>query len=176
MGSAKNRAKKALHGRPGRRAQEVINGTLPVEPSDVGRLALTPEEATPATTCSACDAQLLPGEVASTNPTLGSHCCRQGKVVLDIVKCPDSKLTQLWHATTSLGRTLRKFARPINNALAMASQVVCEPRNAPGRGGWNPSYVIQGKLHHCMGPLYPSEGTSKAFAQTYMNDPAMGDV
>ena len=35
--SAKNRAKKALHGRPGRRAQEVINGTLPVEPSDVGR-------------------------------------------------------------------------------------------------------------------------------------------
>ena len=27
-----------------------------------------------------------------------------------------------------------------------------------------------------MGPLYPSEGTSKAFAQTYMNDPAMGDV
>jgi len=58
----------------------------------------------------------------------------------------------------------------------MASQVVCEPGNAPGRGGWNPSYVIQGKLHHCMGPLYPSEGTSKAFAQTYMNDPAMGDV
>mmetsp|Transcript_34292 Transcript_34292/g.109517 ORF Transcript_34292/g.109517 Transcript_34292/m.109517 type:complete len:237 (-) Transcript_34292:76-786(-) len=43
------------------------------------RLALTPEEATPATTCSACDAQLLPGEVASTNPTLGSHCCRQSQ-------------------------------------------------------------------------------------------------
>ena len=96
--------------------------TSPFSVFDARRLDLAPEEAKSATTCSACDAQLFPDEVTSTNPTLGSHCCRQGKVVLDVVKVPDPALTKLWHATSAIGNTLRKFARPLNNAFAMASQ------------------------------------------------------
>ena len=96
--------------------------------------------------------------------------------MLDVVKVPDPALTKLWHATSAIGNTLRKFARPLNNAFAMASQVVHMPKLAPGRNGWNPSLVIQGKLHHFMGPLFPAEGKPTAFAQTYMHDPSMANT
>jgi hypothetical protein len=35
--------------------------------------------------------------------------------------------------------------------------------------------VIQGKLHHCMGPLLTEDGQQPNFAQIYTYDPAMAD-
>mmetsp|Transcript_35546 Transcript_35546/g.104076 ORF Transcript_35546/g.104076 Transcript_35546/m.104076 type:complete len:82 (+) Transcript_35546:278-523(+) len=37
------------------------------------------------------------------------------------------------------------------------------------------SVVIQGKLHHCMGPLLTEDGQQPNFAQIYTYDPAMAD-
>ena len=182
-----------------RHSQDVIAGRQIVNQSDVGRVALSRDVAAAETTCSECDAQLLPGEVQNVaGRVCGSLCCGHGKVKLDRVDPPLPWLTKLWHDPSSaLAKTLRKFARQLNNALALASQRVSRPNAPPGmvvapqtvfspqcpsfclivsgRGGWQPSVVIQGKLHHCMGPLLTEDGQEPSFAQMYTYDPAMAD-
>ncbi|EOD23126.1 hypothetical protein EMIHUDRAFT_195723 [Emiliania huxleyi CCMP1516] len=138
--------------RPARRASEILNGSLLVEGSDVGKLALTKEEQSTSTTCAGCGAELLPGEVTSSNPTYGSICCKKNKVSLPPICTPCPEVTKLWHdADGVVGKTLRKFARAINNTLAFASQKVKRPNNLPGSSTWSPTVVIQGRVHHFIG-------------------------
>jgi hypothetical protein len=176
-----------------RHSQDVIAGRQIVQPSDVGRVALSRDAATAETTCAECDAQLLPGEVQNVGGRVcGSLCCGHGKVKLERADPPLPELTKLWHDPSSaLAKTLRKFARQLNNALALASQRVSRPNAPPGmadapsircsllsitrpslllsgRGGWQPSVVIQGKLRHCMGPLLTEDGQQPNFAQIYV--------
>ena len=71
--------------------------------------------------------------------------------------------------------------RSLNNALALASQVVETPNNLPGRSGWAPSVSIQGKLHHLVGPLEPDVDEhgnveTRKWAQLYVHDPAADDA
>ena len=68
----------------------------------------------------------------------------------------------------------------MNNSLALASQVVTEPKNRPGRSQWVPSVSIQGKLYHMVGPLEPDvheDGRvdTRQWAQLYVHDPAVGN-
>ncbi|EOD38734.1 hypothetical protein EMIHUDRAFT_109164 [Emiliania huxleyi CCMP1516] len=162
--------------RPARRASEILNGSLLVEGSDVGKLALTKEEQSTSTTCAGCGAELLPGEVTSSNPTYGSICCKKNKVSLPPICMPCPEVTKLWHdADGVVGKTLRKFARAINNTLAFASQKVKRPNNLPGSSTWSPTVVIQGRVHHFIGSLAPNDNQSKQFVQTYINDPSMSE-
>lgn len=72
----------------------------------------------------------------------------------------------------------RSHAHPpqrLNNSLALASQVVKDPNNRPGRSGWAPSVSIQGKLHHLVGPLQTEPGETRKWAQLYVHDPAAVD-
>ena len=88
--------------------------------------------------------------------------------------CPE--VTKLWHdADGVVGKTLRKFARAINNTLAFASQKVKRPNNLPGSSNWSPTVVIQGRVHHFIGSLAPNDNQSKQFVQTYINDPSMSE-
>jgi hypothetical protein len=133
---------RATHGaseRLARHSQDLIAGRQIVNQSDVGRVALSVDAATAETTCSDCDAQLLPGEVQNVaGRVCGSLCCGHGKVKLDRVDPPLPWLTKLWHDPSSaLAKTLRKFARQLNNALALASQRVSRP-NAPLQVWWLP--------------------------------------
>ena len=61
----------------------------------------------------------------------------------------------------------------MNNGLALASQVVREPTNQPGRSQWMPSVSVKGRMYHMVGPLAPDDGVAPQFAQLYVHDPNM---
>jgi len=84
-------------------------------------------------------------------------------------------LRKYWFDNDAAARTLQRYARKFNNALALASEKVKE-LGAPD-GGWQPSVVIQGKLYHKIGPLTADNDRAPAFAQLYVYDPdAVDDV
>ena len=137
----------------------IFNGEHAVERSDIGRRTHV---------CPHCSAILYPGEKDWT-----MMCCREGKVCLPLWTLGEEgsaprRIHDAWMAQDTKGKTLRKYARPINNALALASQVV-NIKTPPG-GGYTPSVVIQGKLYHNMGPLRPDDGAQPIFAQVYVLD------
>ena len=78
----------------------------------------------------------------------------------------------MWSQNSEDGRLLRQFARPLNNALALASQVVQETDPPVHGQNWMPNVVIKGKLFHKLPyALRPSERTIPKFAQIYVYDP-----
>jgi hypothetical protein len=83
------------------------------------------------------------------------------------------KIHDLWIDQTANGNMLRKYSRQINNALALASQVVKHTDAPAGHGGWSPSIVIQGKLCHKFPALQTVDGRQPRFAQVYVLDSAM---
>jgi hypothetical protein len=106
--------------------------------------------------------------------TLSTICCSKGKVQLPPLRSGACSPEELWivglfSANTVTGRLFRNYIRPLNNALALSSQIVREV--SPPGGGWRPSLVIQGKLYHKMGPLLPSGAEAPSFAQLYVYDP-----
>ena len=58
------------------------------------------------------------------------------------------------------------MSRAYNNALAMASVGCKEVR----QGGFNPTFTVQGKLHHTIGTLLPADGEDPKFAQLFFVD------
>jgi hypothetical protein len=67
---------------------------------------------------------------------------------------------------------LKEFARPLNNALVLASQVVDEKIRSRDEHFRMPNVVLRGKLFHMMGySLLPPEGKVPRFAQIYVYDP-----
>jgi hypothetical protein len=118
----------------------------------------------------------------------GHLCCMKGQVVLPPVQeqhvVPNASSTdlhsqnealksifQLWKSQSDLGRTLRKYARQINNALAMAS-VTAASEPSPAHGAWKPSVVICGKVYARIGSLMNTSTTSPPkFAQLWYHDP-----
>ena len=80
----------------------------------------------------------------------------------------------LWH-DAGLGKTLQSHARQLNNALTLASAVVKAP-TMPGGSNFQPSVVIQGKLHHKVGALMADDGAVPQCAQLYVHDPAASDT
>ena len=80
-----------------------------------------------------------------------------------------SDLPSLMHACTL---PLSRLSHSLNNSLALASMSVREPKDRPGRSTWVPAVSIQGKLYHRLGPLAPTDGETRQFAQLYVHDPA----
>ena len=146
-----------------------------------GRDAILATEAKARCMCTFCGALLFPGETQKAE-CIGPYrtiwcgktlCCSKGTVSLPDVR-RDSRIESLWQ---QFAVQLRKSARPLNNSLAMASMPVKVPR-MPGNSSFTPSVCIQGKLHHMVATLALPTNSSKpaAFAQLYVNDPALGDV
>ena len=141
--------------------------------------------------CRYCDALLLKceaKEVADKEVWLpgrteytGRMCCNRGSVRLPAVTQPEF-LRDLWLGPTGrdvpnglLRSALRKFARPISNALALASQTVAERQfTGGGRGGsYNPSVVLEGRVVRRIGSLLDETDGSDArrsYAQMYIHD------
>lgn len=106
-------------------------------------------------------------------------CCLGGKVGLRPhplgAEGPPQRIIQdLLTFPCFKGQTLRKFARPINSALTLASAKFQSRNGAdlPGSSGWVPSVVIHGHLYHNLGALRPVQGVHPSFAQVYVIDPA----
>ena len=77
----------------------------------------------------------------------------------------------MWAADTQDGRMLRKHSRAFNNALAVTSLTVPQAIAPPGRGGWQPTFTMQGRMYSAMGPLGHADGEDPQFAQLYTIDP-----
>lgn len=126
--------------------------------------------------CTYCGALLFPKEARDAK-TRGWYetdccgaglCCCRGKVDLPPV-ARDETIELLWD-DESTRKTLVEHARQLNNALALASSPA-KKASVPG-SDWNPSVVIQGKLHHYIGPLNAADDDVPRYAQLYVHDPA----
>ena len=124
--------------------------------------------------CTHCGALLFRGEARTapvvgkfgTNWQGGKFCCSQGQVDVRQIE-RDETVEKLWEEHR---KRMTTHARQLNNALALASTPVKTP--TPPGGSWNPSVVIQGKLHHKVGPLAVGDGETPRYAQLYVHDPA----
>jgi len=124
--------------------------------------------------CTHCGALLFPKEAKrakavgkyGTKWQGGKFCCSGGQVDLPPIQ-RDEAVDAVWERNPEL---LAKHSRRLNNALSIASAPVNILR--PPDGGWAPSVVIQGKLHHKVGPLGVGEHETPRFAQLYVYDPA----
>ena len=82
-----------------------------------------------------------------------------------------NNIVDTWKATTDIANVLRKYARQLNNALAIAS-VTAASEVVPRDGAWAPSVVICGKVYTRIGPLRNNAaGTARKFAQLWYHDP-----
>ena len=133
--------------------------------------------------CTNCGALLFMHE-----RSWGHLCCMKGQVVLPSIQeqlpvrnAPGQdvqlqnhalrSIFDLWRSQGRLGQTLRKYARQVNNALAMAS-VTAASEVSPSHGSWKPSVIICGKVYTRLGSLINTAGSSPAkFAQLWYHDP-----
>ncbi|HIG60317.1 MAG TPA: hypothetical protein EYQ22_05460 [Gammaproteobacteria bacterium] len=93
-----------------------------------------------------------------------SICCCNGKVKLDPIPDLPPQLRELF-----LGPRNSHFLQNIriyNSAFQMTS-FGCKEARLPG---WNPSFRIQGQLHHRLGSLLPNENEQPKFCQIYVID------
>ncbi len=90
-------------------------------------------------------------------------CCMNGKVQLNPLPPAPPEIQQLYRVG---GPKFLDNLRAYNNALALASLGCSEHRMA----GFSPTFKIQGKLHHRIGSLRPTDGEQPKFAQIYFND------
>ena len=146
----------------------ILSGDMDIVPCSIGaRVA-----------CVYCNAKLWMHE-----KKWSAMCCAKGKITIGKWKRRDvefhnegercaGNIHALWQDNGAESRLLREFARPLNNALALASQVVNEKVRSHDEQLWMPNVVIQGKLFHRMGySLLPPQGTPPKFAQIYVFDP-----
>jgi hypothetical protein len=104
--------------------------------------------------CAHCNAYIWPNE-------LHSICYQNGKVVLQPLPAPPEEIEQLFSKPQFLSQI-----RGYNNALALAST----GSNEVQIPGFNPTFKIQGKIHHRIGSLLPQDSAAPKFAQIYFYD------
>ena len=112
--------------------------------------------------CKRCHAYLFPSE-------LDSFCCSDGKVKFPL-RDPPAVLKEMLTNKDNKYRDFKDEIRSYNNSLAMASLGFDEMVRNPG---WNPTLKFRGKMYHSIGPLQPSDGRPRSFAQMYISDPSM---
>ena len=111
------------------------------------------------------------------------RCCHLGKVRPADGPTLPSWLQDLWLGPVGqaegedglMRSALRKFARPISNALALASQTVSARQfgGNSGRPAYNPSVVLEGRVLRRVGGLLDEtdEGVDRqSYAQMYVHD------
>ena len=133
----------------------------------------------PRTVCIHCNAKLWTHEMRRSMIV----CCGKGKITVQKWRRRDmdsnneeeqyaARIHALWQQNDAESRLLREFARPLNNALALVSQVVDEKIHSHDQHLWMPNVVIRGKLFHKIGySLLPPEGMVPRLAQIYIYDP-----
>ncbi|PVU94169.1 hypothetical protein BB559_003069 [Furculomyces boomerangus] len=96
-----------------------------------------------------------------------------GNFVLPVFNMPQENTQQyrihkLWESTKVNGILLKRFSWQLNNALALALQVVSEIHQ---QNGYSPRVIIQGKLYHILSNIYANSNETPRFAQIYIHDP-----
>ena len=142
------------------RTQDILQGLFKVKKLEdttdaIGKMTVK---------CDFCEALKFPKEKSRT-----TTCCSEGKINLTPFPKPPEALMNLWMGNDAKSRLFKAYARQLNNAVCLSSLTVTE-RNL---GGFNPSVVFQGKVHHRAGALLPADGEQPKCAQLYVYDSAM---
>ena len=91
-----------------------------------------------------------------------SLCCKEGSVVLPPIPPLPQKLAELYNVNQTFLQRIRDF----NNAFALAS-LGCNQVRFPSGVSY---FKVQGKIHHFIGSLLPTENETPKFAQLYFHD------
>ena len=105
--------------------------------------------------CSHCNALAWPKERATI-------CCKQGKITLPLIPSPPPRLMELYDVNQDFLKRIRAY----NNSFALASMGCKQIRFPTGVS----SFKVQGKIHHFLGSLLPTENSEPKFAQLYFHD------
>ena len=89
-----------------------------------------------------------------------NFCCSQGDIILPKIPEPPEDLKELFNE-----KRFTENIRGYNNILAMASIGCTTPDSVRG-----PNFKIQGKVHHKIGSLIPSDEENPKFLQLYFYD------
>ena len=114
--------------------------------------------------CTHCGALKFRKETSST-------CCLNGQVVLDPFPKPPPELLKLWTGKDTQSKVFRENSRQLNNSVCLTSVQVNERR-----GGYTPSVIFQGRVHHRIGAIANVEGETPRYAQLYVLDPALEET
>jgi len=126
--------------------------------------------------CDLCGALLFNGEVVrSQDHTRGKHCCNNGQTLLKpTTRVPPGLqwLEDAWLRPVTLRVIddtwmLRNYGRVLNCCLALCCQKV-KRRQMPAQG--RPTLVINARVCHIVGPMFPEDGQAPRFAQLYCYD------
>ncbi|PVZ99162.1 hypothetical protein BB558_004827 [Smittium angustum] len=82
---------------------------------------------------------------------------------------PQYQIYKLWMDPGIQGKLLKKYSKQINNALALAYQLVSKFQ--PQTSEWVPNAAIQGKLFYRILGLKPGIDYQPRFAQIYVYNP-----
>ena len=92
-------------------------------------------------------------------------CCKNGRVSLPPLRTLPDCLAELLDGATEDSRHFLENIRRYNNAFSMTSF----GHTAVTQRGWNPSFIIQGQVHHRVGPMEPANGNER-YLQVYFLD------
>ena len=119
--------------------------------TDVGKLGRT--------LCTKCDAMLFDGE--------SEICCAKGKVKLSPLHPPTEEIKSMFEGRSSESKEFLSKIRMYNSKFAFTS-LGTKNVEIPGRGP--PTFKINGRMHHLIGQLLPSQDQEPVFAQVYVHD------
>ncbi len=111
------------------------------------------------------------------NPEL-SACCSNGLIDSQVVPRFSNApylLKRLLSESNPYSRSFRKNIRRYNSACAMGSVTSNWISPSVGTSTFNPTLTIQGRLHHFIGPLNPSEGLRPRYLSVYIHDSLEND-
>ena len=139
--------------------------------------------------CAMCGAWLFRHE--HRGHTKSTVCCNKGTVSIRATKT-NPTIDALWRAGSGMefpdehsvpsagrstradqnaGQTFRRYGRRLNEALALASEIVDDV--PAGERRHQAQVILHGKLTHCIAPVRPNEGhPAKGWCQLYTFDPA----
>jgi hypothetical protein len=98
------------------------------------------------------------------------NCCKKGEIVLPPVREPPDLLKRLLTRDHPNSDSFIKHIRQYNSALAFTS-IAYTPDRRLRANEYNPTFQIQGELHHLQGPLNLQAGREPIYAQYFIYDP-----
>ena len=115
------------------------------------------------TPCPHCHSHIFPHEETKTE-----FCCKKGELCSEIpILDPPQVLKDIIEQESNY----RKDSRKINNIFSFTSLGFDNKSlpQAPGNKHFKPNVIVQGQMHHRIGPLRPEDG-EKSFAQFWVHD------
>ena len=90
-------------------------------------------------------------------------CCHSGKIKIPSLETPPEPLLTLLTSDLPSAKQFRDKIQVYNSAFQMTSFRA----TTVNRPGFNPSFIVQGKVYHRIGPAFPSDGQEPKFLQVY---------